>query len=128
MNDQDTRSVQMEGPPQCARRATRAWCSLLGHLRPISDLANCPLFSHPIRPAWLAKQATRLHHGLSPGTSGNATIHESPAWLQMQRDNQEGTCAQATTMQRIWPKTGWVCVEQVHGPRYARNRVQTEQV
>ena len=43
--DQDARSVQMESPPQHARSATRTWCSLLGHLRPSSDLANSPAFS-----------------------------------------------------------------------------------
>ena len=58
MKDQDTRGVQMEGPPQRTRRATGAWCSLLGHLRPSSDLAKHLHFSHPIPTAWLAKTAT----------------------------------------------------------------------
>ena len=117
----------MESPPQCAQRAARAWGSLMGHLRPSGDLANSLLFPHPIYPTWLAKPATRLRHGLSPGPSGNATIHETPAGLQTQWDNQEDTRAQAT-MQHIWARTGRACVEQVHGSRDARNRVQTEQV
>ena len=124
---QNTRSVQMESSPQRARQAARAWRSLLGHLRTSSDLADCPLFSHPFHPPWLAKPATRLRHGISPGPSADATLHEAPAGLQSQRNNQEDTRTQATT-QRIRPKTDRACVEQVHGPRDARNRVQAEQV
>ena len=32
-----------------------------------------------------------------PGNRGNATLHEAPTGLQTQRDDQEDTCAQATT-------------------------------
>ena len=125
--DQDTRSVQVESPPQCARWAARARRSLLGHLRPSSDLADRKIFSHFIHPTGLAKQATRLRHGIPPGPHGNATIHAAPAGLQTQWDDQEDTRAQ-TTMKHIWPKTSKPCVEQVHGPRHARNRFQAEQV
>ena len=108
--DQHTRSIQMESLPQCAWRATRTWCSLLGHLCPSSDLANCPPFPHPFHPDWLAKLTTQLCHGLSPGPSGNATLHEASARLQTQQDHQENTRPQ-TTVQCIWPKTSRACVE-----------------
>ena len=44
----------------------------------------------------------------------------------MQRDDQEDACAQVTT-KCGWPKAGWPCVEQVHGPRNVQNQFQTEQ-
>ena len=91
MKDQNTRSVQMESPPQCARRATRTWCSLLGHLLPSRNMANCPPFPHTFRPAWMAKSSTRFRHGLSPGPSGNAALDEASAGLQTQRDHQENS-------------------------------------
>ena len=94
MKDQDARSVQMESLPQRTRRATRTWCSLLGHLRPSSDLSNRPLFPHPFHPAWLAKPTTRLRHGLSPGPSGNDTLHDAFTVLQTQRDQLENTRTQ----------------------------------
>ena len=117
----------MESSPQRARWAARARRSLLGHLRPYRDLADCVIFSHSIHPPWLAKQTTRLRHGIPSGPSGNATIHEAPTGLQTQRNDQEDTRAQAT-MKHIWPTPGRPCVEQVHGPMNAQNRFQTEQV
>ena len=85
MTDQDTRSVQMESLPQCAR------CSLLRHLCPSRDLTDHAPFSRSIHPTWFSKQATRLHHGISPGPSRNHTIHEAPAGLQMQWNDQRKT-------------------------------------
>ena len=56
--NQDSRSIQMEGPAECARRPASTWCSLLGHLRPSGDLANSVTFLDPIPHTRMAKLPT----------------------------------------------------------------------
>ena len=117
----------MEGQLERPWRTTRTWRSLLGHLCPSSDLANCTPLPYPFHSAWLAKSPTRLRDGLSSGPSRNASLYEAAARLQAQRDHKEDARTQTPT-QCIWPKTSRTSVEQVYGPWDAGDRVQTKPV
>ena len=89
---QYTRSVQVEGAPQRPWRATRTWCTLLGHLRPGGDLANGPSVPDPLPPTGLAEPATRFRYGLPPSTSGDAALHAVAAGIPTMRNDKENTC------------------------------------
>ena len=110
MTNQDAGGLQVESPLKCSRRATRTRCSLLGYLRPSSNMANRAPIPYTFHSAWLAKSPTRLRHGLSTGPSRDASIHEAAARLQAQRDHEEDARTQTPT-QCIWPKTSWTSVE-----------------
>ena len=55
----------MEGPTECAWRPASSRCSLLGHLRTSSDLADCATILDSFAYPRMAKPPTRLCHGLS---------------------------------------------------------------
>ena len=110
MKNQNSGGLQVEGLLECPWRATRTWRSLLGHLRPSSDMANRTPLPYPFHSAWLAKSPTRLRDGLSSGPSRNASLHEATTRIQTQWDYKEDTRSETTT-QHIWPKTSRTSVE-----------------
>ena len=55
----------MEGPTEHTRRPASSLCSLLGHLRTSSDLADCATIFDSFSYPRMAKPPTRLCHGLS---------------------------------------------------------------
>ena len=125
MKDQDTRGVQVESVPQCPRGTTRTWCPLLGHLCPSSDLANSEGLPDPVHPSRMAKLPTRFCHGIPTSACRNAALRAVAAGLQAQRDDKEDTCSQVD-MHCIWPEASWPCLEQIHGPGHARNRLYSK--
>ena len=79
----------MEGPPECPWRTTGTWCTLLGHLRPCSDMANSAILLNLVHPSWMAKPATGFHHGIPPSAHRDATLHEIAARVQAQWDDKK---------------------------------------
>ena len=115
----------MECPPQCTRRTTRTWCSLLGYLHPSSDMANGAVLSDSVHPSGMAQPTARLCHGVPASTHRDAPLHAATTRLQAQRDDEEDTHLQAPT-QRVWSETSWLSLEQVHGPGHAQDRLLSE--
>ena len=66
---QNARSVQMESTLECARRTTRTWHALLGHLCPGSDMANHQVLPDTVHPPWMAQSPIRFCHGI-PASAG----------------------------------------------------------
>ena len=81
---------------------------------PVVTWQTVRLFSHTFTHTWVAKSSTRFRHGLSPGPSGNAALHEASTGIQTQRYHQENSRAEVTT-QCVWPETSRARVEQVYG-------------
>ena len=115
VTNQDARSLQMEGMPQCPWRTTRTWCSLLGHLCPGGDMANGEILPNPVHPPRLAQSPTRFCHGVSASTGRNATLHVITPGLQAKWNDKKDPCSQVD-MQCLWLETSWQGLEQIHGP------------
>ena len=115
----------MEGSTERAWRQARSRCSLLGHLRTRSDLADCASFFDPFSYPQMAKPPTRLCHGLSPDPCGNAAVHAFAPGIQTRRNVMKDTRTQVGA-QCVWTKASRSCMEQIHGPVDERNRFQAE--
>ena len=80
-------SVQMESAPEHARRTTRTWCALLGHLCPGSDMANSQVLPDTVHPPWMAQLPIRFCHGIPASADRNAPLLVLATRLQMKRDD-----------------------------------------
>ena len=84
---QQTRGLQVEGPPECPWRATGTRHSLLGYLRPSCDLANGPPVFGALTSSGLAEPSTRFRHGLPPSTGRDAALHAAAAGIPTSRND-----------------------------------------
>ena len=100
----------MECLPECPSQTTGTWRTLLGHLRPCSDMANGAILLNLVHPSWIAKPATGSHHGIPPSARRDAAVHEIAARVQVQWDDKKNTCTNIDT-QCVWPETIWSHVE-----------------
>ena len=98
---QNTRSLQMESMSKRARRPTRTWSALLGHLRPSGDLANCPVLHDPLHTTRVAQPSIGFCHGVCASTSRDAPLPMIATRIQTKRHDQKIPRAQAQT-QSVW--------------------------
>ena len=115
----------MEGPAQRPWRPRSPWCTLLGHLRPSSDMANGATLLDPVTHTWMEEPPTRLCYGLSSGPCRNAAIHAVAPRIQARRDHTQNTFPQIGA-QRLWAKAGRSCMEQIYGPGHEGDRFQAQ--
>ena len=106
----DTRAVQVEGMPECPWRTTGTCHTLLGHLRPSSDMANGTLFLDSLHPPGMAKSPTGFRHGIPSSARRDAALYAVAARVPAQWDDKKNTCTK-THMQRVWAETGWPHLE-----------------
>ena len=96
--------------------ATRTWSSLLGYLRPSSDMADGPFLLNPLSSAWMAQPSIGLCHGVPTSTSRNAPLPTLTSRVQTKRNDTKISRAQAQA-QRVQSETSRTGVEPIHGPR-----------
>ena len=84
--------------------------TLLGHLRPRSDMANSTLFLDPVHPSGMAKSPTGFHHHIPSSARRDATLYAVAARVPMQWDDKKNTRPKIN-MQHVWAETGWLHME-----------------
>ena len=84
---QNPRSLQVESTFKRARRATRTRSSLLGYLRPSSDMADGLFLLNPLSTAWMVQPTIGLCHGIPTSTSRNAPLPTLASRVQTKRND-----------------------------------------
>ena len=124
---QNTRSLQMESMSKRARRPTRIWSVLLGHLRSSGDLAKCPVPPDPLHTTRVAQPSIGFCHGVCASTSRDAPLPMIATRIQTKKYDQKIPRAQAQT-QSLLAEASRKSVEPIHGPGYEGNWFYPEQV